>query len=414
MPHLKKPGTTRAPESQRIYFLMFNACGSGGVARTVINLANHLAERHQVEIISLFNRRPQARFPIDPRITVTFLEDQRAVGPKGRAYASRASLNPDADSWRKRLDARPSRLDPPPVDGQISLLTDLVLYRKLKTLRRGILISTRPSLHHTAAAWAPKRVITVAQDHLNFPVRFANKKQAQVLRHAVPRVDSYVVLTEADAHDYRQELPRIDTDIRVIRNALPWSITENPAKLVNKVVVAAGRLSREKGFRRMIQAYAPIARSNPDWQLHIYGYGDEKPHLEKLIARLRVGDQVILKGYSSDFPSVLAEASVYAMSSFSEGFPMVLIEAMCTGLPLVAFDCPRGPAEIIDDGKNGRLVDNGDLTGFTEALRSLIEDDDLRHRMGARALADARQYEMVRIEQQWEDLFDDLVRRRHG
>ncbi|MGH3587994.1 MAG: glycosyltransferase family 4 protein [Pseudonocardia sp.] len=414
MPHLKKPGTTHAPGSQRIYFLMFNACGSGGVARTVINLANHLVERHEVEIISLFNKRPAPRFPIDPRIKVSFLEDQRTYGPKGRAVARRASQNRNAGPLRRRLDRRPSRLEPPPVDAEMSLLTDLVLYRKLKSLRQGILISTRPSLHHVAGTWAPKRMITIAQDHLNFPIRFKNKKQAVVLRHAVPRVDSYVVLTEADARDYREDMPGIDTDIRVIRNALSWSITSTPAKLDNKVVVAAGRLSPEKGFRRMISGYAPIARRHPDWQLHIYGHGAEKPNLQAQISRLGIGEQVILQEYSSDFPSVLAEASVYAMSSFSEGFPMVLLEAMSTGLPLVAFDCPRGPGEIIDDGKNGRLVDNGDIRGFTEALRSLIEDDDLRHRMGAQALEDAEKYEMVRIEQQWEDLFDDLVRRRRG
>jgi len=411
---LKELRSNGPEDTRRIYFLMFNACGSGGVARTVINLANHLADAHEVEIISLFNKRPETRFPIDPRIKVTFLDDQRAHGPKGKPVMKRARENREASLLRRGLDTFPSRLKPPPVDGTMSLLTDLVLYRKLKSLKPGILISTRPSLTHVAGAWAPRRVITIGQDHLNFPIRFANKKQATSLRHAVPRVDSFVVLTEADAHDYRQDLPDIDTDIRVIRNALSWSVTSTPAKLDNKIVVAAGRLTPHKGFNRMIQAYAPIAKLHPDWQLHIYGHGDQQPKLQAQISRLGVDDQVILKGYSSDFPSVLADASLYAMSSSAEGFPMVLLEAMATGLPLVSFDCPRGPGEIIVDGKNGRLVENGDVAGLTVALRSLMEDDDLRHRMGAQALEDAGQYEMVRILQQWEDLFDDMLRRRRG
>lgn len=391
----------RHVDSRRVYLLMFNACGSGGVARTVLNLANHLADNHEVEVISVLRRRDEPRFAVDPRVRLSYLEDRRPTRPnQGRL--------------RTMLRRRRSRLQPPPVDGQMSLLSDLLLYRKLRGLRTGILISTRPSLHLAAARFAPSRLVTIGQDHLNFPSRFANEKQAAVLRATIPKLDSYTVLTEADAVDYRRELPDVDTDIGVIRNALPWPVPSTPAKLDSKIVLAAGRLSREKGFRRLVHAFAPIAREHPDWQLHIYGHGEEREHLSAMIARKRLDKQIVLKGFAADFPSVLADASVYAMSSFSEGFPMVLIEAMSTGLPLVSFDCPRGPGEIVDDGKNGRLVDDGDILGFTEALRSVIEDDDLRYRLGAQAHEDARKYEVDHVVAQWEDLFARTLERRRG
>ncbi len=105
---------------------------------------------------------------------------------------------------------------------------------------------------------------------------------------------------------------------------------------------------------------------------------------------------------------MLAGASAYALTSRAEGFPMVLIEAMSAGVPLVAMDCPRGPGEIVDDGKNGLLVDDGDVAGFTEALRRLVEDDDLRRACGRRAHEDARQYGIDRVLEEWLQLFERL------
>jgi glycosyltransferase involved in cell wall biosynthesis len=395
MPHLHARG-------HRVYLLMYNACGSGGVARTVVNLANRLARTHEVELISLYRRRDRPVFAIDPRVRVTYLADarRRARGRRGRVHSL--------------LSRRPTRLRPAPVEPHMSMLTDHLLRRKLRSLEPGILVSTRPSLHLAAVRFAPRRMVTVGQDHLNFPARFRNPRQAQVLRAAVPRLDAYTVLTNADAEDYRRELPGMDTRISVIRNASPWPVSQTPAALDRKVVVAAGRLTRVKGFRRMIQAYEPVARARPEWQLHIYGHGDDQEALERLIEERDLGGQVRLMGYTRDLRSVLMDSSVYAMTSHEEGFPMVLIEAMSTGLPLVSFDCPRGPGEIIDDGKNGRLVPDGDIPSFTSALLEVIDDRDLRRRLGAQALEDARQYEIDAIAAHWEELLERVGGRLRG
>ena len=387
--------------ARRIYLLMFNACGSGGVARTVINLANRLAEHHEVELISLFRRGRRPRFPVDPRVRLSFLVDDRA-------------LRKERGSYKSFLAGRSSWLRPTVIDSQMSLLTDVALLRKLRGLPPGMLVSTRPSLHLAATRLAPRRLVLIGWDHLNFPSRFRTERQAEVLRTAIPRLDAYAVLTNADAEDYRRELPDMDTHIQVIRNAASWPISATPAALENKVVVAAGRLSGVKGFDRMIRAYRPVASAYPDWRLHIYGHGEQRAALARLITDLGLGEQVHLMGFTQDFRSVLENASFYAMSSRAEGFPMVLLEAMSTGLPLVSFDCPRGPGEIIDDGKNGRLVPNGDGPGFTAALLELIGDAELRKRFGAQALEDSRQYEMDRVVAHWETLFERAAGGRRG
>jgi glycosyltransferase involved in cell wall biosynthesis len=188
-----------------------------------------------------------------------------------------------------------------------------------------------------------------------------------------------------------------------------WPIRERPPALDSKVVVAAGRLVPRKGFKRLIRAFAPVARRHPDWQLHIYGRGEQREQLQAMVARLGLEQQILLKGYDRDFPSVLANASVYAMASLSEGFPMVLIEAMTTGLPLIAFDCPRGPAEIIRHGSNGLLIPEGPFRNFTEGLLTLVEDAELRTRLGTQGLRDAEEYTIENISADWERFLGRLT-----
>jgi len=379
-----------------VTFLMFDAWGGGGVARTTVNLANELCRTHDVRVISLRRRRRTPRFELDPRIAVTTLMDARdGVGSSSGI-----------------LDRLPSRLRPRVSEASMSLRTDLLLRRAVRQVGSGLLVSTRPSLHLAATTWARPGVTTVGWDHLNFPTRWQNPLQQQVLRHTVPRLDAYVVLTEADRRDYLAELPGITTEIRVIRNSVSWPLAEHPPDLDSRVVVAAGRLVSRKGFPRLVRAFAPVARAHPDWQLHIYGSGQgtEVVRIETLLDELDLRRQVLVQGYHQDLPTVFSEASVYAMGSRSEGFPMVLIEAMSVGLPLIAFDCPRGPGETIDDGVNGFLVDDDDIAGYSRALARLVEDADLRRRLGARARQDAERYVVGSIAADWVTLFADLAR----
>jgi len=375
-----------------VTFVVFDAYGGGGVARTTANLANHLARTREVRVISLYRRRKEARFPLDDSIDLTVLCDLTRPQPR----------------WARRLATFPSTLRPKPSDRTMSALTDLQLWRSLHRIRSGIVVSTRPSLHLALTKYARKGVTTIGWDHLNFPARYAIPRQRAVLRAAVPRLDGYVVLTDADAADYRRDMPDATTRIEVIRNSVTWPIREEPPPLDSKVVVAAGRLVPRKGFRRLVRAYAPVARKHPDWQLHIYGHGEQQPEIERLIERLGLEKQVHLKGYTHDFPSVLAGASAYAMGSLSEGFPMVLIEAMSQGVPPIAFDCPRGPGETIRHERNGLLVPEGPFRRFTKELLRLVEDPELRTRLGAQGLEDARCYTIEEIAAHWERFFAEL------
>ena len=352
--HPPGPGDD-GPVSLPVTFLMYDASGHGGVARTVVNLANHLAEHRDVRVLSLFRHVRPAAYPLDPRVVHEVLVDVPAgLGP--------------LDRLARR---RPTRLRPEPAEQRMTRLTDRVLRAAAVAADPGMLVSTRPSLHLAATQWAAPGVRRrrPGPQELRDPLR-----QPPAGRGAADGGAAARRVRRAHPRRRRGLPPRaargLRTPVEVIRNALPWPPAATPAALDSRVVVAAGRLAARRGSAGWSTRSRPWPATHPDWRLHIYGEGRARASLTQQSHRLGLDDQVRLPGYTEDFRGVLAGASAYALTSRAEGFPMVLIEAMSAGVPLVAMDCPRGPAEIVDDGKNGLLVDDGDVAGFTAALRA--------------------------------------------
>jgi glycosyltransferase involved in cell wall biosynthesis len=220
-------------------------------------------------------------------------------------------------------------------------------------------------------------------------------------------LDAFVTLTAADAGDYTRTLSAPATRVTTIPNALSWPVSP-PREHDHRVVVAAGRLVPRKGMARLINAFAPVAERHPDWQLRIYGSGRLEQRLQAHVERIGLAGQVHLMGHTNDLPAAFDEGAVFASASVAEGFPMVMLEALSKGLPLVSFDCPRGPSDIIRHGKNGLLVPNRDVEGLSHALEMVVADDELRLSLGAQARADAEEYVPERIAASWNRLFDEL------
>jgi glycosyltransferase involved in cell wall biosynthesis len=235
---------------------------------------------------------------------------------------------------------------------------------------------------------------------------------SEVRRH-YRRLDALAVLTDEDMRDYGKLLGDCPTPVVRIPNSLP-PMDGGTASLDAKVIVAAGRLNTQKGFDLLIPAFARIAREHPDWQLRIYGRGPERPALQKLIVEHELYNNAFLMGPTRRLGTAMAGASVFALSSRFEGFGMVIVEAMSKGLPVVSFDCPRGPGEIIEDGVDGLLVPEGDVDAFATALLELVEDPARRRRMGAAALDTARAYDIDQVAPRWEELLEQLVGARRS
>jgi glycosyltransferase involved in cell wall biosynthesis len=379
----------------KIYFLIIHAFGMGGTIRTVLNLAGYLARDHDVEVISVVRRRRLPFFPFPPDVTVTALDDQTA-----EPGFSRGGL-------RGLLRKLPSVLVHPQDHSYrgSSLWTDVLLVRRLRSLPEGVLIGTRPALNLIAAELAPPEVVTVGQEHLNYRV-YRPALAADIARR-YRKLDALAVLTDDDLHAYREVLPPA-ARLVCIPNALP-ALEGDVSALANPLVVAAGRLTPQKGFDLLVRAFARVVERHPDWELRIYGGGEKLSELRRLVWEHDLYNHVTLMPRSPELGRELAKASVFALSSRFEGLPMVLIEAMSKRLPVVSFDCPTGPRQVVVHGHNGLLVPNGDVDAFASALLEVIEDDDKRRSMGDAALETARRYDVEVIGRRWAEFLADIA-----
>lgn len=236
-----------------------------------------------------------------------------------------------------------------------------------------------------------------------FADRRLNRKDART----AASFDRFVVLTAEDREQWGA-IPGIE----VIPNPRTFAPEDLPPRGdLRPTVLAAGRYDAQKGFDRLLKAWAIVLRDNPEaggWRLRIIGDGEQRRSLEALAGSLALGDSVSLERGLSDMKQAYADADIYAMTSRYEGLPMVLIEAQSASLPIVAMACKCGPRDVVSDGVDGLLTPEGDISAFAEALSVLVSDSELRARMSRSALESSGRYELEGIMGRWENLFKEL------
>jgi glycosyltransferase involved in cell wall biosynthesis len=390
-------GTDEKPV--KVYIFLVSAWGMGGTIRAAINLAGYLADRYEVEIISTYRRNEQPYFAFDPRVKVVALDDQRAGAIPRLQRPLRAVLTRFSSAIYHPLDIRKHNHN---------LWTDLQLVRHMRRAE-GIAIASRPGHIIQLADLALPGVITVGLEQMNLQSHAKNLRKAMLRRY--PRLAGFAVLTDQDRAAYERAMNGTAPPIWRLPNTVR-AIEPPRADLSAKRVFAAGRFTPQKGYDFLIHAWAPVARKHPDWELKLCGNGQSKKRLQNRIEEEGIGAQTILAGPTDDVPGEMAQASIYALSSRFEGFPLVLVEAMSKGMACVAFDCPTGPADIIDDHRNGLLVPAKDVAGLSAALMEMIEDEELRRRCGAAAIETARAYTMAEIGPKWDEMLQALLRQR--
>jgi glycosyltransferase involved in cell wall biosynthesis len=234
-------------------------------------------------------------------------------------------------------------------------------------------------------------------------------------RFAYGRAAAIAVLSRAIQVSLDQWRPRVNTAL--IPNPVPAELLDRPVPpqppaIGRKRIVALGRLSRAKGIDMLIEAFAPLAERFSDWDLWIWGEGEEREKLRLQIARLGLQKRVLLPGATRAPWDELAAAAIFVLPSRREGFPGALVEAMALGRACVAFDCMSGPAEIIEHDANGLLVPAGDIETLSRSLASLIMAPAKRRALGRRALAVRERYRPSTAATQWQALLMGVVKRR--
>jgi glycosyltransferase involved in cell wall biosynthesis len=367
----------------------------GGTIRTILNLAGYLAgQGYEVHILSVGRGRDVAFFEPPPGVQIEVLDDKRpghSGGPIRRLMRRRTSvlMHPGDKASRG-----------------FNLWVDWRLVRALRG-RAGILITTRPGLNLVAAQLRPPGFALVGQEHMNL------LEHPETIQDAVARrygnLDALSVLTPRDRKRYREHLTRRVPVVRIPNTVRDMGGVR--ADLSARTVLAAGRLTRQKGYDRLIHTWTSVAERHPDWHLKICGEGPLRERLERLISDRGLDGHVTLAGPAHDLGAEMAQASIFALSSRWEGLPLVLLEAMSVGMAVVSFDCPTGPRAVVRDHENGLLIRPRKTANLAAGLNEMIEDEELRRHCSEGALATAREYAIDTIGPQWEELLERAWKR---
>lgn len=220
------------------------------------------------------------------------------------------------------------------------------------------------------------------------------------------KYDAFCVLTEEDCKLWQSR--HIYNNISVVPNMQSF-VSERPALLEEKKVIAIGRFDAQKSFDRLIKIWKIVDDECGDWQLNIYGQGIDYGKYKKLIEMLGLSKSVILHKPTKKVQEALMASSLLCFTSTYEGFSMVLIEAMSCGLPVISYNTPCGPKDIIVNGHNGFLIEDGDENCYAQKIIEIVNKTSIRKRMGQCAYEDSLQYSLDNVMARWEKIFNRLM-----
>lgn len=248
-----------------------------------------------------------------------------------------------------------------------------------------------------------KTVISVRNDPEK---EYAGRLMNFVGKYILPMADGCVFQTEEAKKWFPKKLQNKST---IIFNAVKREFFEAKRKPVNGLIVTCGRLEEQKNHILLIKAFFNVVKKNPNAYLHIYGEGSLKDYLQSLIDNLGLNHSVKLMGQTNDVVSVLEKADVFVLSSFYEGMPNALMEAMAVGVPCIATDCPCGGARMLLNDNNGILIKNNNIDELTNAMEQLIKDDYKKETLSNKCIETVSEFKAENIFLKWREYIEKVV-----
>lgn len=381
----------------KIVYCTDSICYLGGIQNVTITKANGLAQMgHQVWIIVTDNKYPPLH-SVDPKVQVINLD-----------------INYFEDDWKSKFYV---------------IKSILIKRKKHKKAIAKVLNDINPDIIISTGTSEKNFLPNIRLNSTPIFIREIHFQKGYRLSHArslfekimaiignwydyswnINKYDQIVILTNED-----KELNwKNNSKVSVISNPVTFDTNIKTAPLTNKKIITAGRLVYQKNYKSLINTWKIVDQKHPDWQLEIWDDGVLKNELSKLINTLGLNNKVLLMGYTNDVISQMQKASGYVLSSLFEGMPLVLIEAMSCGLPIVSYTCRCGPKDLIEHGKNGFLCEVNDETKLAEYICSIIEDDRLRIRMGQASKKKSEEFRIEKIATQWINLFQTLINNKN-
>ena len=362
----------------KICFLLGGFQGNGGIGRVTSILVNQLCQDNDLEIH-----------------TISYLQDQRPM----------------------LYDIEPAVHTHVLYIAPCSMTKAMIFNHAIKKVRAILQEEEIDFLIACGALYYPLGIIackgiktrSICWEHTNPSVSCDYRFQNLCRRYAVRKCSHIVVLTRAAEQYYKNRYPVCNKKITQIYNPISNGATRSKQYDINsRKIISVGRLSYQKNFERLISIATRILPRYPDWSWDIYGDGELKDSLQALIDKNSLGERLTLRGQVMNLYNRYSEYAFMVMTSRYEGFPMSLIEAASNRLPLVSFDVPTGPKEIISNGSNGFLIASGSDDDMVEKIQQLIETPKLRKTMSDEAYRLTDSFALERILKQWKNLYSKL------
>lgn len=358
----------------RIVFFIGNMSHPGGTERVLSVIANGLSRRgFSVSIISMWGGG-ETFFPVDERIPIYWVEKERQK--EGIA-------------------------------GNLRYVAELLERKKPDFL---VDVDIILACYSIFMKWRMPEMCWISWEHFNYYYHFErNNLLRKIVRRVVARYsDQLVVLTDEDKGYYKKNL-KLRCGLTRIYDPLPYEGSYHK-EMEEHVIFAAGRLTEAKGFDLLIRSWAALESAYPQWKVLIAGEGDGRKELEKDVKASGL-KRIKFIGNVSDIESYYQKAAFFVFPSREEGFGMTLLEAMSFSLPVISYDCKAGPKEMVVDGKNGFLVEEGNVEDFTRKMELLMTDKKLRRTMGERAGKTEPKFDRENILDEWEALLGRVYKK---
>lgn len=368
--------------------------GTGGVENAITSLANMLCIKYNVEIISTYKIYDKPFFKLDDRVKVRYLiEDMKPNKEEIKlAIKEKNIINIIKQSFYAI---------------KILYLRKKKMVQQIKECDSKVIISTRAMHNKWLGQYGNENCIKIAQEHNhhNNKILYINK-----VKHSLKGFDYFITISKDLYEFYNNKLRRKKINVRHIPNCLD-NYPNKVSELKGKNIISVGRLSKEKGYADLINLYKDINSLYPDYKLNIVGDGVEYEILSEEIKKNNLQESVILHGFKNkkELEELFLESSIYVMTSLTESFALVIIEAESYGIPVVAFDSAQGARELIENEKNGFLIKNRNKEQMVEKIKLLIENDELRTKMGKAGREMALEYTSDKIAKLWYDLLDEII-----
>lgn len=364
--HMQKNNSTNL--RKKVVFLLTDATTKGGVQRVNSIIGNHLSDSHDIHIVSIFSQNATPSYSYKERIHTEYL-------------------------FKEHFDLRLNML-------RYSLKICQVI-RKIKPSI--VVVSGMGHVPAVLLSTPFHKCTLIAWEHQHyyfgrlFGLEWIGRRLACCFFNAI------ITLTKKDYNTYLEK--RISRRAEIYHIYNPLMTNENrPYKHQLKSIVSMGSLTSQKGFDLAIKIAKIIFKNNPEWKWHIYGDGSARDSLQKEIIANNLADNFILEGYSNNAYDLYNEHSIYCMTSRHEGFPMVLLEATAAHLPIVSFDCPCGPSEIIHDGHNGYLIPCFDISMFANKLNELMQSPSKRKEFSTNQSLNVEKFDLSLIINKWKTI----------